>query len=30
MAALDGGFDIAPYGSRPPDRPLIIERVPAV
>jgi len=29
IAALDGGFDIAPYGSRPPDRPLIIERVPA-
>ncbi len=27
LAALSGGFDIAPSGSRPPDRPLILDRI---
>ena len=27
LAALEGGYDIAPEGSRPPERPLIIERI---
>lgn len=27
LAALDGGFVIAPAGSRPPEQPLIIDRV---
>jgi thymidine phosphorylase len=27
LAELDGAVDIAPEGSRPPDRPLVIERI---
>ena len=27
LAALSGGFEIAPSGSRPPDRPLILDRI---
>jgi thymidine phosphorylase len=29
LAALEGAFDLAPEGSRPPDNPLVIERVAA-
>jgi thymidine phosphorylase len=29
IAALDGGYQIAPLGDRPLDRPLIIDRITA-
>jgi thymidine phosphorylase len=29
LQALDGAFDLAPEGSRPPDQPLVIDRLTA-
>jgi hypothetical protein len=29
LEALEGGYDIAPEGSRPPDSPLVIDRIAA-
>jgi thymidine phosphorylase len=29
LEALEGGYDIAPEGARPPDAPLVIDRISA-